>query len=461
MTQYFHKPYQQLFHTFLLCCLIWLSNAQAEPNSHTKLFLQFSQWFTTNYQELNIQPLVLSYVDNINSLPSPDSAMRQRAFFNTAQQRLNKIPQSNLNSQQLIDYGVAQFEIKLNLKKLELINNAPSESLDDDHQSGIYHISQGKQWYTYYLQRWLGATVNPDDIYAFGLRQITIAEQQIELIRLATGLSKQAFSQKLQAPDFFSSDQVVIQKRFEQLQSTVEDNLSQQFFAYPDVPIANIKQGDNPELSQVPGYYNGQTGTFYYNLFDEPYNRRESDWLYLHEAVPGHHFQNSIAQSQERTELQQLFIYYGFREGWAAYTEQLGKSLGLYQDHYAELGRWEWDIVRSVRVALDVGINYYGWTDKQALDFWGKHINDDAIGQREIQRMRRWPAQVITYKYGAEQITHWKNELQLKHLADFDVRLFHDHLLTHGPLPMHILQQQVMSNNNNFCTVDVKENNQS
>jgi uncharacterized protein (DUF885 family) len=142
--------------------------------------------------------------------------------------------------------------------------------------------------------------------------------------------------------------------------------------------------------------------------------------------------------------VQQLFYYMGLAEGWGAYTEELGKQLGIYKTPYDELGKWEWDIVRSVRVPLDVGLNYYGWTDEQALAFWKKNIrNQDDIALREIARMRRWPAQVVTYKYGALQILHWRDELQKKQGDKFNIRDFHARVLDHGSLPLFMVKENV------------------
>ena len=93
---------------------------------------------------------------------------------------------------------------------------------------------------------------------------------------------------------------------------------------------------------------------------------------------------------------------------------------------------------------MDVGLNYYGWTDKQALDFWKKNIRgQDDIAMREIARVRRWPAQAITYKYGALQILHWKEALQKKEGKNFNIKDFHDRVLNHGTLPIFIVKENV------------------
>jgi uncharacterized protein (DUF885 family) len=206
-------------------------------------------------------------------------------------------------------------------------------------------------------------------------------------------------------------------------------------------------------LAQTPGYYSDNT--FYYNFFDKPYNTRQVAWLYIHEAVPGHHYQENIAEQIPQSQVQQLFHYTGFAEGWAAYTETLGNELGAYETDYDELGHLEWDLVRSVRVIIDIGLNYYGWSDEKALAKWKEYIpNQDDIAMREINRMKRWPAQVISYKYGSELILHWKKELQQKQGAAFDIKDFHDRILNHGSLPFFIVRKNVFKKD--YATADNK-----
>jgi len=422
---------------YYLCGLLPSSAAYAQTS---KSFQEFSDWFVAEYQRLQVPALMLSYQENLQQMPVGQTLDNQQAFFTMAGRRIADIAYDGLSNEQQIDYQVANFEIRLNLERLRLSQGLTTSQVRE-HTAGIFHVNNGQQWYAYFLNRWLGAEVNPDDIFQFGLQQISKAKQNIKQIRHTSGLSKSAFDQHLQNQQFFTHKQADVQNNFEAIHETVSDHLSGQFFAYPDVPLINIARGDNPDLAQVPGYYNNQT--FYYNLFTEPFNKRSSDWLYLHEAIPGHHFQLSIQQAQGHSAIRQLVRYSGFSEGWAAYTETLGESLGLYQDLYLQLGRWEWDIVRSVRVSLDVGINYYGWSDQRALLFWRQHITDqDAIGEREIQRMRRWPAQVITYKYGAAQIQNppWASLSNQTYTAKRP-----------GPLPLGLLGQLVLSNNNEIC----------
>jgi uncharacterized protein (DUF885 family) len=167
------------------------------------------------------------------------------------------------------------------------------------------------------------------------------------------------------------------------------------------------------------------------------------DWLFVHEAVPGHHDQQSIERKLQLPcpEFMELFWYPGYSEGWAAYTEHLGKEVGLYQDVYSRLGKWEWDLVRSTRVVLDVGINLLSWSNARALRFWKRHVpNQDAIAIREIDRMRRWPGQVLSYKVGAIAILGLR-EYAVKHEeSSFDIKKFHSLVLGRGSVPLDVLE---------------------
>jgi uncharacterized protein (DUF885 family) len=159
--------------------------------------------------------------------------------------------------------------------------------------------------------------------------------------------------------------------------------------------------------------------------------------------MPGHHYQKQVAaKSQKKFQISEYFDYPGYGEGWAAYTESLGLSLGVYRDLYSLLGKWEWDLVRSARVVLDVGINYLGWSRQQAIDFWQESIpNQDSIMIREIDRIIRWPAQVASYKVGEVRFRNLRKQAEQQTGSEFDARRFHSLLLDQGPLPLEVLSK--------------------
>jgi uncharacterized protein (DUF885 family) len=404
-------------------------------------FDAFSARFVSEYTALNLPQPELSYVSGLEHIGTEAAIQKQQEFFKWADTGLSNFKVETLSPSQKIDYELIKYECKLNMERLALEQDWIKHRPVKISNGGIITVHDGKAWYAYLLKRWVSADVTPDEIYKFGLGEVSRVQQHIEPVRQQTGLSEEAFYKHLNDPEFFERDPKLVQQSFERTRAIIYSNLPKLFNDF-EIPDLKIKAGESKQLAQTPGYYDNNT--FYYNLFDKPYNKRQYDWLFIHEAVPGHHYQSSIESKTKTSAVQQLFYYMGFAEGWGAYAEELGKQLGVYQTPYDELGKWEWDIVRSVRVPLDVGLNYYGWTDEQALAFWKKNIrNQDDIALREIARIRRWPAQVVTYKYGALQILQWKEELQQKQGKDFNIRDFHSRVQDHGSLPLFMVKENV------------------
>lgn len=421
-----------------LCFILLTITASAQNKS----FERFTRNFVSGYDALKIPDLELSYVSNLKHIGSASAVQKQLGFFEGVRSGLVEFDRATLTAAQKTDYDLIKYETGLNLERLTLgqkwVADAPAKISD----GGIITVPNGKAWYVYMLKRWVNDEVTPDEVYQLGLNEIKSVQAHIVAIRKQTGLSEEAFYAHLNDPSFFIDDSTVVQKAFEKTRDIVYNNLHRQF-SITKFPELKIERGTALAMAQTPGFYNNDT--FYYNLFDKPYNKRQVDWLFLHEAVPGHHYQSSIVAQTKVSPVQHLFFYYGLAEGWGAYCESLGTQLGLYKSIYDELGRWEWDIVRSVRVPMDVGLNYYGWTDQQALQFWKKNIRgQDEIAMREIARLRRWPAQCITYKYGASQILAWKKALQEKQRKSFNIKKFHDSILNHGSLPLFMVRQNVL-----------------
>lgn len=411
----------------------------AQPND----FDRFSAGFVKGYNALKLPQLSLSYVNGLKEIQSADSVEKQLKFFTRIKSELQAYDPAKLNPSQRTDFQLIKYETGLNLERIVLEQQWLKIRPKEIPAGGIITIPNGKAWYAYLLKRWVNADVTPDQMYQFGLGEVERVKQHIETIRKETGLNEDEFYKHLNDPSFFTSDPQEVQHSFEHTKAVVFANLHK-LFSDTTIPPLKIKKGESRQLAQTPGYYD--SNTFYYNLFDKTYNKRQYDWLFIHEGVPGHHYQSSIESATKVSDVQQLFFYMGFAEGWGAYAEELGKDLGVYKTPYDELGKWEWDIVRSVRVPLDVGLNYYGWTDQQALDFWKKNIRgQDDIAIREIARMRRWPAQVITYKYGALQIINWREELKKEQGSKFDIKDFHGRVLDHGSLPLFMVRENVLS----------------
>jgi uncharacterized protein (DUF885 family) len=155
------------------------------------------------------------------------------------------------------------------------------------------------------------------------------------------------------------------------------------------------------------------------------------DWLYMHEAIPGHHLQSTVRGQGNG------YFYFGTAEGWACYVEDLGKEMGLYTDPYSLLGKYEWNLVRSARLVMEVGIHYYGWQFDEALAYWKKNIKgQDDIAEREIKRITKWPGQSLCYKIGAINI---KKIVAQRMSEGLSLKDAHQFILEHSDMPLQAL----------------------
>jgi uncharacterized protein (DUF885 family) len=162
----------------------------------------------------------------------------------------------------------------------------------------------------------------------------------------------------------------------------------------------------------------------------------------MHEGSPGHHLQSVVRRNnKENSPLQNEFFYFGNAEGWACYIEDHGKELGLYENPYTYLGKWEWDLVRSARLVMEVGIHYYGWSFDKAKDYWKENIKgQDEIADREIKRITNWAGQALCYKVGALTIQKIISEKLTK---GEDLKKAHELFLVYSDVPLQVLLDSV------------------
>ena len=164
-----------------------------------------------------------------------------------------------------------------------------------------------------------------------------------------------------------------------------------------------------------------------------------------HEGIPGHHLQISIGQELTGLpEFRRQSYYTAYTEGWALYSERLGKEIGFYQDPYSDYGRLEADIWRAIRLVVDTGVHSQHWTRQQMIDYFHAHTAmDDTNIQAEVDRYIAWPGQALGYKMGQLKILELRERAKTALGPKFDIRAFHDEVLDSGALPMDILDQRV------------------
>jgi uncharacterized protein (DUF885 family) len=427
--------------TTAACTLLFLIGCKAQPTATKMDFQVLERDFRSGYEALDVPGFGIAYVDNLAAIAAPEEVKRQTVFFEKIATNLRSVDPAKLTAEQYRDYLVMGYETELNLARLELENTwneAPPEVINT---GGLSTIPNGKAWYRYFLKKWVDLSVEPDSLYVFGLQEVKQVKASMLAIAQRDGRQPADFYRQLSAPERYFNSAAEVQAACEKRHQHLLTTLPKFFPKIDSIQELSIAAGTNEKLAQVPGFYRNQT--FYYNYFDRPFEKRQIGWLYTHEGLPGHHYERTYTQKfANRSPLTKLFNSSSYAEGWAAYIEEIGHEFGAYPTDFDEYGKWEWDLIRSLRVPMDIGLNYYGWTDEEALLFWQQHSTGlDDIARREIARMRRWPAQVITYKYGAETFLRWQRSAARQ--KDFEWIDFHTRVLQYGPLPLSILEELI------------------
>jgi uncharacterized protein (DUF885 family) len=187
-------------------------------------------------------------------------------------------------------------------------------------------------------------------------------------------------------------------------------------------------------------------GTFYVPIPDvKNYNFYGDESLFLHEAIPGHHFQISLQQENNDLPNFRKFNWFGaYGEGWALYTESLGKDLGLYTNPYQYFGMLGNEMLRAVRLVVDTGMHYKGWSREQAIEFGMNNLaeNKDVIVQ-EVERYMAIPGQALSYKIGQLKIIELREKAKKEMKDKFDIKVFHQKVLESGVMPLALLEDKI------------------
>lgn len=423
---------------FGMCLFLLAASAAAEPNAGAMIAS-----YATAYRALAPAPTTLSYRDNLAALLSGTDIPAQRAFFASAASRAAALQASGATPCQMLDLKRIAFESQLHLDKLSLLERfAATAGAATAGEGGLHGMPMGRDWYRYFLKRWLTTDATPEQLMAFGRTELATVLARYRRLQAAMGYAgrDQDFQVYLNGPRFRYAPPQTPQADYEARQRIIYRHLGKLFPPHAIAP-AKVRESSRGADFPADGYYDPGSLTFYFNQAKAYYGRRNLDMLLLHESTPGHHFQSHYAaQAQGCPSAAPGVFYSAFAEGWSAYVEEFGRELGLYAELSDELGAVEWDLVRSIRVVLDVGINYEGWSEQRALDYWHAQLPMlPELAAREIARVRDWPVQAITYKLGAEQIRQLRAAEQARLGAAFDIRSFHHALLRHGAVPLALL----------------------
>lgn len=319
---------------------------------------------------------------------------------------------------------------------------------------GIWSLQDGAARYRQAIHEMTTTDMNPDDLHALGLRQVTEIENQMLAIAHKLGYADlKPFNAHI------SKDRQLYGKSGEQILSLYQHYTDQMYAKLPQyfgrlprnklivVPMEAYRAPHAMPADYSIGAGDGsRPGRINVNEY-EPTRRLllNVEAIAYHEGIPGHHLQFSIAQELTNIPPFRKFAEYNaYSEGWALYAETLAHEMGFYQDPYSEYGRLQNLMWRSVRLVVDTGVHSQHWSRQQMIDFFHQHTAmDDQNIETEVDRYIAWPAQALGYKLGEMTILRLRKRAQKELAPKFDVRAFHDAVLSQGPLPLNVLETEV------------------
>jgi uncharacterized protein (DUF885 family) len=321
---------------------------------------------------------------------------------------------------------------------------------------GYDDLPNGKSLYEYLIRYWTTTDKSSEEIYNTGLNEVKRIRIEMNTVKNQTGFKGDLpafFAFMKEDPRFmpYKTPEDVL-NAFKNIQHTIDPNLKNLFGHTPKIKF-EIRQTEAFRAESASAEYEqgspdgSRPGIFYVPILDATKFNTTSgmESLFLHEAIPGHHYQMSLQLEDTLLPKFRRFLWYGaFGEGWALYSESLGKELGLYTDPYQHMGALGEEIHRAIRLVVDVAMHEKKMTREQAIKYM---MDNEAIGEQgataEIERYIAIPAQALSYKTGAMMIRELRTDYTNELGTAFDVRAFHDEVLKDGCMPLDVFERKM------------------
>ncbi len=321
--------------------------------------------------------------------------------------------------------------------------------------SGIGSLNGGNELYKSLVKQWTTTTKTPEEIHELGLKEVARIKSEMEKVKTQVGFTGtiiEFFDYVRNKPELkpFKKPEEVI-ANFEKYHKIIKPNVDKLFSLQPKTPFQIKRTEAFREKTASAEYMQGATdgsrpGTFYVPIPDvKNYNYYADEDLFLHEAIPGHHFQISLQQENAALPDFRKFNWFGaYGEGWALYTESLGKELGLYNDPYQYFGMLSSEMHRAIRLVVDTGLHSKGWTREQAIKYsLENEAESEASIIAEIERYMAIPGQALSYKIGQLKIIELRKKAETEMKDKFDVKVFHQKVLESGVMPLALLEKKI------------------
>ena len=361
---------------------------------------------------------------------------------------------SKSEKKDLIDNAKNLIENKINPAYVELNKFLKNDYIVNSRNSiGIKDVPGGSEYYEDLAKHFTTTNLTPDEIHEIGLTEIKRIRSEMEAIidQVNWDGDFNSFLNYLRtSPRFYYDNGEDLLDAYLIMSKTIDPLLPKLFTVFPRAPYGVIPIPAESAPFTTTAYYNspspGRPGYFYANLYKpESRPKYEIPVLTVHEAVPGHHFQISIAQELENVPM--FRKYQGitaFVEGWGLYSEELGEFIGLYDDPYDKFGQLTYDMWRAIRLVVDTGMHYKDWSRDDAVNLFIENSAKSILDiNNEVDRYIAWPGQALAYKIGQLKILELRNKAE-KILGDkYDIKEFHDEVLKRGSLPLDLLEYYI------------------
>jgi uncharacterized protein (DUF885 family) len=326
---------------------------------------------------------------------------------------------------------------------------------------GTADLPNGAAWYAFTVRQVTTTALTPAEVHAIGLAEVKRLRGEIDRVIASSGGSAGSgfegsfpdFVRFLHTdPRFFYARADDLVAGYGAIVQRIDGRLASLFTTLPHLPYRVLPVPDRLARAKATAYYEpgsasqGRPGSCFVNTFDLKTRAKwELEALALHECIPGHHIQVTLAQEGRKApRVLNYHDYTPFVEGWAAYAETLGDATGLYRDPYARFGQLDVDLWRSLRLVVDTGIHAQGWTRQQAIEYLRDNTaQDERLIAAEVDHSIADPGVALAFKIGELKIRELRTTAEKELGSAFDLRAFHDEVLRHGALPLDLLEGNV------------------
>ncbi|VEH20608.1 Bacterial protein of uncharacterised function (DUF885) [Chryseobacterium nakagawai] len=320
--------------------------------------------------------------------------------------------------------------------------------------SGINVFPNGKEMYKDYIFSMVTVDKDPEEVYRLGLSEVSRITEEMEKIKKSIGFKgslPELFEFMKTDKQFmpFKTDKEVLEA-YQDVYDKIKPNLSKYFGITPKTPFEIRKTEEFRAASASPQYFPGnlqthRPGIFYAPILDPTkinITNMDMESVFLHEAIPGHHYQISIQyENTSVPEFRQKYMNGAFVEGWALYTESLGKDLGVYTNPYHQLGALGTEMHRAIRLVVDSGLHTGKMTREDAIKYM---MDNEPVSEQfataEIERYMANPAQALSYKIGELKIRELRDKYKVQLGSKFSIKDFHDTILKGGAMPLTVFE---------------------